>query len=210
MNLTFTVYHTCHLEGSLDTIFEKSPYKCEPNTKQWLGEGYYFWTDSDFFAHMWGRRREKYPKGYAITEYLVVIPDESFLDLVGNVKDQLFFKKQIQMYAKKMELELKSKEDAKKIPISKVIAHLRTCLPNDKSAFKYDAIKAVDYSSSQTNFYRFVKDCMECMPIPSRQQLFLKELSFLKNKRLFYAAQWDISSKKYKRVNLNKVYTFKY
>ncbi|POY42012.1 hypothetical protein C3Z13_08435 [Avibacterium endocarditidis] len=90
MSLIFTVYHTCHLEGSLISIFENSPYRCITTTPQWLGNGYYFWTDSEFFAHKWGLLKDKYPKGYAITEYLVDIPKDSFLDLVGNVKDQLF------------------------------------------------------------------------------------------------------------------------
>ena len=101
MSLTFTVYHTCHLAGSLDNIFRNSPYECDTNDKQWLGVGYYFWTDSEYFAQKWGELDRKYPKGYVITEYQVEIPEESFLDLVGNVKDQLFFRKQILDYVER-------------------------------------------------------------------------------------------------------------
>lgn len=200
MSLTFTVYHTCHLEGSLNTIFNDSPYKCDPNQQQWLGVGYYFWTDCDYFAHLWGKRDDKYPKGYAITEYEVDIPEESFLDLVGNVKDQLFFKEQILEYVKKMGIELKSKEEARNIPVSKVIDHLRASLPNNESACRYDAIRAMDYSAK--NSYKFTENRNERIPIPSRQQLFLKDLSFLRIKRLFCAKR--LKASKYQPVRFEK------
>lgn len=210
MNLTCTIYHTCHLEGTLNSIFAKSPYKCEPSPSQWLGDGYYFWTDSDYFAHKWGERKRKYPKGYVITEYLVDIPKDSLLDLVGNVKDQLIFKYQILEYVKKMSIELKDKEDARNIPVSKVLAHLRLSALNNTENFKYNAIKAVDYGSTHTLLYKFTEDSndKELIPIPTRQQLFLNDLCFLKIKRLFCAKRME--NKTYKNIPIHKKEEFEY
>lgn len=210
MKLTFTVYHTCHLYGSVNDMFNNSPYRCVPNDKQWLGVGYYFWTDSEYFAQKWGERTGKYPQGYVITEYLVEIPEESFLDLVGNVKDQLFFKEQILDYVKRMEIELNSRDDARKIPISKVIDHLRTSSPQD---IKYDAIRAMDYTGAYTFSYAFTEDDKDLIPIPTRQQLFLRDLSFLKIKKLFCAKQLlRGTGKQYKPLTINNMdtYVFKY
>lgn len=213
MSLTFTVYHTCHLAGSLDNIFRNSPYECDTNDKQWLGVGYYFWTDSEYFAQKWGELDRKYPKGYVITEYQVEIPEESFLDLVGNVKDQLFFRKQILDYVERMGIELNSKEDARNIPISKVIDHLRTSSPQDTSTIKYDAIRAMDYSGAHTFSYTFTEGGWELIPIPTRQQLFLRDLSFLKIKKLFCAKQLlRRNGKQYKPLTIKNMenYVFKY
>ena len=208
MSSIFTVYHTCHLEGSLKSIFENSPYKCTPTAPQWLGNGYYFWTDSDFFAHKWGKQKGKYPKGYAITEYLVEIPENSLLDLVGNVKDQLIFVEQIKIYVERMGIELGSKSDAKNIPISKVLDHFRALSKSDQSKFKYDAIKAMDYSSVETYLYKFTEEAnqQELIPIPSRQQLFLNDLFVLKNKKLFCAIR--VESRKYKNICIHNKENF--
>ena len=60
-------FHTCHLQGSISTILEKVPYHSNANEEQWLGQGYYFWTDSHFFATKWGERKDKYPNGSLYT-----------------------------------------------------------------------------------------------------------------------------------------------
>ena len=208
MNLTFTVYHTCHLKGSLNDIFSNSPYKCDPNTQQWLGDGYYFWTDSEYFAHKWGMIKSKYPNGYVITKYLVDIPEESFLDLVGNVRDQIFFAKQILEYAKRMGYELDNSEDARKIALSKVLDHLRKYSQNNNFPIKYDAIRAFDYQSVHTKLYKYTEDSKEQIPIPTRQQLFLKDFSFLKRKELFCANK--LNGRNYHTVNSTKIYTYEY
>ncbi|MDO9831142.1 hypothetical protein Q7381_04190 [Glaesserella parasuis] len=204
MNITFLGYHTCHLEGSLNTIFKDSPYKSREDVSQWLGYGYYFWTDSDYFADKWGKRKSKYPRGYAITEYLIDIPKDLLLDLVGNVKDQLVFRDQILLYAERMGLELKNKEDALKIPISKVLDHLRLQAQKDKNMFPFNAIKAMDYNSIDTLSYKFTDDCKqkEKIPIPSRQQLYLKDLSFLKRKSLIHVQNFNAN--KYKPIMFDK------
>lgn len=200
-NINLTAYHTCHLQGSAKGIFENSPYKSEPNKPQWLGNGYYFWTDCDFFAHQWGKLLKKYPKGYAITEYSIQIPQNLLLDLVGNVKDQRYFCKQILLYAQKMKI---ASQDLYKIPISKVLDHLRRQAINDQQLFPYQAIKAVDYSKKYCHSYPFLENGKEKLTIPSRQQLYLQDICFLQTKRMYelYQLNQDGSYKKINVANL--------
>ncbi len=207
MDANFTIYHTCHLENSINSTFENSPYKCSPDVPQWLGDGYYFWTDSDFFAHKWGKRPDKYPKGYVITQYSVNLPQNSFLDLVGNVKDQLLFKEQIKKYLERMGEEL-SRENARAIPISKVLDHLRLAKGGCRDYFKYDAIKAMDCSSIETFSYKFTEEesQKELIPIPTRQQLFLRNLSFLKSKQLICIKRLENDFSGRKKVYINKYF----
>lgn len=183
-NVKLTAYHTCHLQESVKVAFNGSPYKSELNKPQWLGDGYYFWTDSDFFAHQWGRLSNKYPKGYVITQYDIQIPKNILLDLVGNVKDQLLFREQILQYANKLQGASLNVND---IPISKVLAHLRLLSQNDENKFAYQAIKAVDYSKNHKHSFPFLDGKKERLVIPSRQQLYLQTLCFLHTKTLHQA-----------------------
>lgn len=204
-NVHLTAYHTCHLQGSIKDIFEKSPYESQPSKPQWLGNGFYFWTDSDFFAHKWGKLSDKYPKGYAITQYTIQIPQNILLDLVGNVQDQMLFREQILKYAKKFNVLA---EDINKIPISKVLAHLRLLAKSDKSKFQYRAIKAVDYSRKHTHSYPFLENGKERLVIPSRQQLYLEDLSFLQTKRLYelyQLNQLNSYNNSYKKLNIKNL-----
>lgn len=197
-NINLTAYHTCHLQGSAKDIFENSPYKSENSKPQWLGNGYYFWTDDDFFAHRWGKLSKKYPDGYAITKYEIQIPKDILLDLVGNVKDQRLFCKQIILYAQKME---KASQDLYKIPISKVLDHLRRQAINDQKFFSYQAIKATDYSKKFCHSYPFLENGKEKLTIPSRQQLYLQDIYFLQKKTLYELYQFTQNSS-YKKINI--------
>lgn len=44
-------YHTCKVDGGWRHILKNAPFISEPNNRQWLTQGYYFWTDSNHFAH---------------------------------------------------------------------------------------------------------------------------------------------------------------
>lgn len=197
-NIRLTAYHTCHLQGSPKEIFDKSPYKSQSNKPQWLGDGYYFWTDCDFFAHKWGKLSDKYPNGYAITEYTIQISKNILLDLVGNVQDQIYFRKQILKYAEKVNVLPK---DINEIPISKVLDHLRLLAKADETKFQYRAIKAVDYSKKHSNSFPFLENGKERSIIPSRQQLFLDSLDFLQTKRLHNLYQLNSRNNTYKKFN---------
>lgn len=206
--IPFEAYHTCNLEGPIKIIFDASPYKSDPKKSQWLGNGYYFWTDCDLFAHHWGRL--KYEKGYVITKYSIQIPKHSLLDLVGNVQDQIYFKGIINIYAEKLGIELKNKEDAMKIPISRVLEHLRLLAHNDEKYFSFKAIRAVDYQSKDSRSYPFLDNGIEKIVIPSRQQLYLENLEFLEMKQLHGCYQYSGKSyNKINNINLND-YVYKY
>lgn len=180
----FLVFHTCHLQGSARDIFNNSPYKSDSRLEQWLGQGYYFWTDSDYFAKCWGEKADKYPKGYAITSYILKISDELILDLVGNTRHQLKFKDQIIEYAYRMGIELKDEQKALNIPISKVLDHLRGEAQRDSKLFKYSVIKVADKPKMSINS-PFLEGHNEKLIIPTRQQIYIDDLSFITYKELF-------------------------
>lgn len=43
--ITIKGYHTCKTEGGWSYIRGNAPFLSEPNNRQWLTQGYYFWTD---------------------------------------------------------------------------------------------------------------------------------------------------------------------
>lgn len=186
-------FHTCHLQGSIPTIFENVPYHSNTDEEQWLGQGYYFWTDSHFFAIKWGERKDKYPNGYVITKFIIEIPTTDLLDLVGNVSHQLEFEKQIRAYLSRMSTEL-TRETAKDIPVSKMLDHLREQAKIENQAgrefFSYSAIKAADMAKC-TLKYPYLEGerdgFQHHLYLPTRQQLFISEkyASYLRNKELF-------------------------
>lgn len=186
-------FHTCHLQGSISDILKNSPYHSNSEEHQWLGQGYYFWTDSDFFAKKWGERKDKYPKGYVITRFTIDISTEYLLDLVGNVSHQLEFEKQIRIYLARMSAVLDA-ETAKSIPVSKMLDHLRKQaeieIEAGKDFFSYSAVKAADMAKC-TLKYPYLEGQRdgfgEHLFLPTRQQLFIskKYENLLGNKNLF-------------------------
>ena len=147
------------------------PYHSNPKEDQWLTQGYYFWTDSDFFAHAWGKRSDKYPNGYFITKFELEIPCAELFDLVGNVRQQLFFDQCIKAYLKVLGIQ---GSDPKDTPVSKVIDHLRLQVEKTgkKEIFPYCAVKAAD-RANVTSHYPYLAGGSEVMQVPTRQQLCL-------------------------------------
>lgn len=87
--LELDLFHTCKDEN-LDC--NPTPFKARANGKQWLGEGYYFWVESLFFAEKWGEQSPSYKScGYAILQYKLTIKRSDLLDLVGSPYDQQEF-----------------------------------------------------------------------------------------------------------------------
>ena len=196
MSIKITGFHTCHLQGSYQQIHDSVPFCSDKKKEQWLGQGYYFWTDACFFADTWGRMSAKYPSGYVITKFEIEIPVEEFLDLVGNVLDQLTFEKQIRKYLERLHKEL-DKKTAMATPISKVLEHLREEAKEqkmkDEEFFSYSAIKAADIPINSFS-YPYLENKAEKLIIPIRQQLFFAEgyESWIKGKAFY---------KIYRRVN---------
>nr|WP_181717010.1 hypothetical protein [Psychrobacter sp.]QJS05582.1 hypothetical protein [Psychrobacter sp.] len=93
-NLTIKCYQTCKTNSKVWTeLFEGFPHfatkNSETGTLQWLGDGYYFWTDSKTNAKWWGENRLKAP--YCITSYSVNVSSEKLLDLSGNAEQIEYF-----------------------------------------------------------------------------------------------------------------------
>lgn len=206
---TIETFHTCHLEGSASDILRNVPYHSNLDEQQWLGQGYYFWTDSDFYARKWGERKDKYPKGYVITKFTIEIPTDFFLDLVGNVSHQLEFEKQIKAYLAKSS-EILDARTARLIPVSKMLDHLRNQAKDEikagKEFFSYSAIKAADMAKC-TLKYPYLEgqnDTFgEHLYLPTRQQLFIsKDLEYLLgNKELFIMRRLD-SNQRYQTMRI--------
>ena len=95
-------YHTSDLTEPIDDLKDLTPFHSNVNEPQWLGQGYYFWTDDDFYAHLWGCLKikndegisqYKYKNGYVITQFNISIEPNNLLDLVGNARQQIYFYK---------------------------------------------------------------------------------------------------------------------
>lgn len=109
---------------------------------QWLGNGYYFWTDSDRFAQWWGTDRLQEP--YCITRYAIHIEYNMIFDMVGNTAHiEYFFEKLLCTYR---ELFNRARRfSMKKLPeptIATVIDHMRKHYK--EAAFNFRAMKVCD------------------------------------------------------------------
>lgn len=135
-------YHTCKDKGGIQFIKDQAPFLSRPE-KQWLGQGYYFWTDSDY----WARRWMSEPK--VITEFEISFTKDKVLDLVGNVKDQELFQDICELFNEGFPYyEAYKKQYGDQVSVGAIISLLR-----DQKAFPYGAVKARDHrSTSQIAF----------------------------------------------------------
>ncbi|MFZ2727024.1 MAG: hypothetical protein WAX77_12280 [Methylococcaceae bacterium] len=176
-------YHTCKTDGGIHHIWKNAPFISEPNNRQWLTQGYYFWTDNCHFAHKWG---ENSIKGeYAIIECLIEIEKNLLLDLVGSVDDQLRFEELINIFKQRF-IKTKSPETP---TVSEVLAFYRRQVErtNNKDIFPYKAIKAQDkYHKSEFAFIKNSKPSY--LPLVTRQQLCLFDFAVdcIKNKNIIH------------------------
>ncbi len=101
------VYHTQANEGRL----LKFPSLSE-GTKQWLGNGYYFWQDYEF-SEWWGddKKCKKWniSRKYDIYEVELKFSEEDFIDTVFNETDYYNFIKSIEKFAKAYQKREKKK-----------------------------------------------------------------------------------------------------
>ena len=120
-------------EFYLSILFDRFPHMAT-NTKivQWLGNGYYFWTDSCKNAHWWGKNRLK--SNYCITEYSVDLDGEFLLDMSGNVEHIEYFYELKKFFEKKC-----SESDIDNPSISDLIGYFRKF--HKEKLFKFKAIK---------------------------------------------------------------------
>ena len=165
-------YHTCKAEGGWSYIKSESPFLSGSGSNQWLTQGYYFWTDSDYFAHKWGKN--SYNDDYAIVKCHMEIENSLVLDLVGSVESQIFFKKALDKYRARLN---KANPNSKQEPtVQAVIAFLRKVSKQNSGVFPFAAIKAQDTSTKYNiNTIPFTGGKEEMITNIQRQQLCLFE-----------------------------------
>lgn len=140
MVFSFKGFHTCRDEGGLQAIRDSVPFVSRPN-KQWLGQGYYFWTDSSYWAKKW----MKDPK--VISQFTLTIEKDQFLDLVGDVSDQELFLSICEIFNEDYpHYEEYSKLHGDSVTVGAVISFLRRqdSAGEGEKLFPYAAVRAKD------------------------------------------------------------------
>lgn len=137
-------YHTCRNEGGYEHIFKSIPFLSRPGPNQWLTQGYYFWTDSPYWAEDWLRNQDN----KVISRFIATFDDcNKLLDLVGNVEHQIEFTELIEIVIEEMGIT-----NSLSLSVNQVVSFFRE--HSDKTQFKglfdYVAIKAADQKSVQS------------------------------------------------------------
>lgn len=184
-------YHACKTEGGWSFVKSEAPFLSRSGNNQWLTQGYYFWTDCDYFAHMWGKT--SYRNDYAIVKCRVVLDDGLLLDLVGSTSDRIYF----QRLLTKFRVRLKKISPEKEPTAHAVIAYWRALSEKNVSVFPFVAIKVQDESEGDTlEFTGKGKREFMYVGVPRQQVcLFEKGLPFLKEKELVYPEEFVKRSK---------------
>ena len=160
--LTFKGFHACKNKGGYQHIVENIPFKSGDGKDQWLTEGFYFWTDHNYWARQW--RKAKVPiVEKVIGEFDIELCNETeLLDLVGNVKHQFEFHD-----FKKEVLKTLPKEEQKNITVHQIISYFR----DRELVFPYSAIKAQDGKSLFKLQFVAPEFSGGELPLVTRQQL---------------------------------------
>ncbi|QUE76222.1 hypothetical protein [Stutzerimonas stutzeri] len=161
MNYEVLGYHSCRAQGSKDELKEKVPFLSRPHN-QWLGQGYYFWTDSDHWARRWRKDEEN-----VVSEFNISIHRENLLDLVGSVNDQILFANIIKRFSSRF---------GNKLCVSSVVSWLleEREKPGSEMIFRYWAIKAKDVAKG-TSAVPFVRSRKQTSEARGFEELLLGE-----------------------------------
>lgn len=156
--IEFDLFQSCKALGDYNTL--DAPFLSRERN-QWLSQGYYFWTDSVFYAEKWGKGKRY------VYQFKYIVEKEHVLDLVGSVKDQLVF---IEDYLETFKILTRSisalkKYEHKNVPIGVIIEILRKY-----DEFPYRAIKAYDIPYT-TKKFKYLEHKPEATSIPTRQQM---------------------------------------
>ncbi|MEJ1369410.1 MAG: hypothetical protein RPU35_14620 [Candidatus Sedimenticola sp. (ex Thyasira tokunagai)] len=167
--ISITGFHTCKPGGGASYLLEEGPFLSKDNDRQWLTQGYYFWTDSDYFAHKWGE--DGYGGDYAIMRCQVRLDSNLLLDLVGSVVSQQSFLRLVQKF--QSHLRKVNRDEAANATVSDCIAYYRKMEERVNGVFPYSAIKAQD-SRDFGNEIKFINGSQDKLSLAvSRQQLCL-------------------------------------
>ena len=170
-------YHACSDCGSdWEIVSQRIPFKSKNTRTQWLGVGFYFWPDSPYYAHKWGKG--PYKGRYIVSKVTLTFPYNEMFDLVGNVEHGLKFKNE---YMKLAEIWLRELENTRKssvklakikktLCVSDIFWLLRSASLKNPSLFPYKLVKAGDFQFASDRI-KFVESRQEYMQVSQRIQL---------------------------------------
>ncbi|ELU8564532.1 hypothetical protein V1U69_13445 [Vibrio alginolyticus] len=170
--ITFPGYHACSQHGGYEQVRHGIPFLSEDSEEQWLTQGYYFWNHSAKFAKTW--TPAEYRKGgefhgqaprRAIGQFEINLDESELWDLVGNPLHQEEFDR----FAEKLLAKYKrARRNNDQVSVNEVIAEMREFAkqPQCKSAFPYNAVKAVDNRVKDISFYHFTPTKREGLQLP--------------------------------------------
>ena len=155
-------FHTCHKNNTT----YKAPFLSKQDN-QWLTQGYYFWTDSDYFAKKWGKTHyQDKSDEYCIMKFDLPFKKEELLDLVGNVAHKIEFYKVLKSLKKLNTIAQDS------LSMKTVIGYLRELNSINAGAWDYYAIKVEDKRDLDLIDIPVTEGAKESIAIgPTRQQL---------------------------------------
>ncbi|WP_455921797.1 hypothetical protein [Pseudomonas putida] len=132
-------FHTCKARGTKEELRDKVPFLSHPDG-QWLGQGYYFWTDCDYWARQW---LGKHPK--VISRFDINLKREHVLDLVGSVTDQQILQRIMDCFTEGPLHEAYQGRFNSAVCVSKVLTWLREERDGGfQGVFPYWAVRAKD------------------------------------------------------------------
>lgn len=165
MSFEATGYHSCRCEGTKEELMERVPFLSRPSG-QWLGQGYYLWMDSDYWALKWRKEGQE----IAISKFDISLDKENLLDLVGSVSHQIYFNELLERFRSKLEKD-SLKHRGRKITVSEIVYWLleEREKPYFFPVFPFWATRAKD--ARKEIELKFVYHRSEYMPLIERHQI---------------------------------------
>jgi hypothetical protein len=144
--IDFLGYHTCKPDNGDEFVLQYAPFLSEDNPRQWLGQGYYLWTDSPNFAHHWGK--VGYNNSYVIVKCGITYDKNAIFDLVGNVFHQELFLQFYEKYKQRIEIEGLHQPET----VGGLIKFLRGSSEDIGNEFLFHAVKIKDSPNSSDKY----------------------------------------------------------
>ncbi len=179
--IQITGYHTCKDKGGRQYVKANGPFISNNGKKQWLTQGFYFWADSEHFAHKWGE--QSCNNKYFILKCDIEMPKDLLLDLVGSAQSQQYFMDMLSVFNER----LKKIGSHTQPTVHAVISYWRQLSAQDSTIFPFLAIKAEDDRNMQK--LSFVEGRNERMLVGIHRQqlcLFAAGKNCLVNKEIVY------------------------
>lgn len=192
MTVSITCFHTCDNRGTKHEILSSVPFESNSGNPEWLGKGYYFWTDVDHYAHIWGRIKPRYGN-YVIVKFQLNIKSDELLDLVGDAGALLFFKTLISQYKEHLKKEVrkaKTRKDRDRLEgeLSNISVATVTQFFRDEKILNFKAMKSQDINTKNVQGLSYLEGRSEILPF-TRHQLVVYE----EGKSLLSSPIWHCS-----------------